>query len=135
MTQTFTVKMDPRVKTPPAALGRQFELSRQVCVLMQQGWDALAQIRAFRANHPSAELDAKAAAIAGEGGGRRGGRGGGGATENLSRLNGELAGVLGVLDSADAAPTTQAAAAVADLARATAAQLKAWKDLTANVAK
>ena len=135
MTQTFTVKMDPRVKTPAPALARQFELSRQVCVLMQQGWDALAAIRAFRANHPSAELDAKAAAIAGEGGGRRGGRGGGGTTENLSRLNGELVGVLGVLDSADAAPTTQAAAAVADLARATAAQLKAWKDLTADVAK
>jgi photosystem II stability/assembly factor-like uncharacterized protein len=136
MSQTFIVKMDPRVKTPPAALTRQFELSQQVCTLLRQGSDALAEIRAFRASHQEAELDAKAAAIAGEGGGgRRGSRGGGASTENLSRLNGELAAVLAVLDSADAAPTTQAAAAVTDLARATAAQLKAWKDLTANVAK
>jgi hypothetical protein len=39
------------------------------------------------------------------------------------------------LESADAAPTTQASAAVADLARATAAQLNAWKALKTNVAK
>ena len=135
LTQTFTVKMDPRVRTAPPGLARQFELSRQVSELMQQGWDALAEIRTFRASHPDTELDTKAAAIAGEGGGgRRGGRGGGD-VENLSRLNGELSGLLAVLDSADAAPTTQAAAAVADLARATAAQLKAWKELNANVAK
>jgi hypothetical protein len=103
---------------------------------MRQGSAALAEIRAFRASHKDGDLEAKAAAIAGEGGGgRRGGLGGGGATENLSRLNGELAGLLAILDSADAAPTTQAAAAVTDLARATAAQLRAWKDLTANVAK
>jgi photosystem II stability/assembly factor-like uncharacterized protein len=134
LTQTFVVKMDPRVKTAPAGLARQFELSRQVCELMRQGAEAVSEIRAFRASHRDTDLDAKAAAIAGEGGGGRRGRGGAGA-ENLSRLNGELAGVLAVLDSADAAPTTQAASAVADLARATNAQLKAWKDLTANVAK
>jgi hypothetical protein len=132
----FVVKMDPRVKTSPAGLARQFELSRQVCDLIQQGADAMEEIRKFRAGHPSAELDAKAAAIAGEGGvGRRGGRGGGSGTQTLSRLNGELAGVLAILDSADTAPTVQAAAAVADLARATAAQMTAWKELTANVAK
>jgi photosystem II stability/assembly factor-like uncharacterized protein len=138
MTQTLTVKMDPRVKTPPPALARQFELSRQVCGLMQQGWDALAEIRVFRASHPNQDSDGKAAAIAGEGesgGGRRGGRGGVTAPENLTRLNGELVGVLAVLESADAAPTTQAAAAVGDLARATTAQLNAWKELRANVAK
>jgi photosystem II stability/assembly factor-like uncharacterized protein len=138
LTQTFTVKMDPRVKTPPAGLSRQFELSRQVCTLMQQGWDAIAEIRAFRAklNDPSSDLDKRAAAIEGSGGGgRRGGRGGGGDTENLSRLNGELSGVLAVLDSADAAPTTQATAAVADLARATAAQWNAWKEVKASAGK
>jgi photosystem II stability/assembly factor-like uncharacterized protein len=135
LTQTFTVKMDPRVKAAAPALSRQFELSRQVCELMQQGWDALSEIRTFRASHPNTDLETKAAAIAGEGGGgRRGGRGGGD-VENLSRLNGELVGVLAVLESADAAPTSQAAAAVADLARATTAQLKAWKELSANVTK
>jgi hypothetical protein len=136
MTETLLVKMDPRVKTPPAGLARQFELSRQVCGLMQQGWETLAEIRAFRAAHPDTELDRKAAAIAGGGGGgRRGGRGGTGEADNLMRIDGELAGVLAVLDSADAAPTTQAAAAVSDLARAMSAQLKAWKELSGNAAK
>jgi photosystem II stability/assembly factor-like uncharacterized protein len=136
LSQTFVVKMDPRVRTPPAGLARQFELSRQVCELMRRGAEAQSAIRVFRASHKDADLDARAAAIAGEvGGGRRGGRGGVAGSENLSRLNGELAAVLTVLDSADAAPTTQASAAVADLTRAMAVQLKAWKDLTANVAK
>jgi hypothetical protein len=138
MTQTFAVKMDPRVKTAAAGLTSQFQLSRQVCELMQLGWGAMAEIAEFRhkLNDPASEMDRRAAAIQGAGGGgRRGGRGGGAETENLMRLNGELVSLLGVLDSADAAPTSQAAAAVADLARATAAQLKAWKELTASAAK
>ncbi len=138
MTQTFAVKMDPRVKTAAAGLTSQFQLSRQVCELMQLGWGAMAEIAEFRRklNDPASELDRRAAAIQGAGGGgRRGGRGGGAETENLTRLNGELVALLGVLDSADAAPTSQAATALADLARATAAQLKAWKELTASAAK
>jgi photosystem II stability/assembly factor-like uncharacterized protein len=137
MTQTLVVKMDPRVKTPAAGLARQFDLSRQVCELMQQGWDAIAEIREFRRklNDPASEADRRAAAIQGSGGGGRRGRGGAGEPENLTRLNGELVAVLGVLDSADAAPTSQAAAAVADLARATAAQLRAWKELAASAGK
>ena len=136
VTQPLLVKMDPRVKTPPAALARQFELSRQVCELMQQGWDALSEIKAFRVKNPTGDLNQRAAAIEGTGGGgRRGGRGGGATPENLSRLNGELVAVLNILESADAAPTSQAAAAVADLSRVTAAQLIAWKELRASAGK
>jgi hypothetical protein len=138
MTQTFTVKMDPRVKTPVAGLEKQFELSRKVCELMEQGWAAMSEIRKFRANLADANSDAARRALAIEGaggGGRRGGRGGSGDTENLMRLNGELVTLLGVLDSADAAPTSQATSAVADLARATAAQLQAWKELATGAGK
>jgi photosystem II stability/assembly factor-like uncharacterized protein len=136
-TQTFTVKMDPRIKTPAAGLAKQFELASKVCNMMRQDIDALTEVKAFRAklkqgpqSPATAELDRKAAALEGTGGGGR--RGGGGSTENFTRLNGELAGVLSILDSADAAPTTQATASVADLSRVLAAQLSAWNELRAS---
>jgi hypothetical protein len=125
MTQTFVIKMDPRVKTPAAALARQFELSSKVCDMMRQDMEALNEVKNFRTTHKDPSLDQKAAALEGTGGGGR--RGGG--NENLTRLNGELAGLLAVLNSADAAPTSQAVAAVADLSRALAAQITAWHEL------
>ncbi|HEY6210410.1 MAG TPA: hypothetical protein VIW28_15220, partial [Gemmatimonadales bacterium] len=53
--------------------------------------------------------------------------------ENLSRLNGELVSLYGVVEGADAAPTTQAVAAVGELEQALAAQLETWRALRERV--
>jgi hypothetical protein len=111
-TQPLTVKMDPRVKTPPAGLQQQFTLSTKVTDMMHRDYEALQEVKDLRAKHP--ELEQDAAALAGSGGGRFG-RGASG--ESLSKLNGDLAAVLAVLQGADAAPTTQAVKAVSELER------------------
>ena len=109
-TQPLTVKMDPRVKTPAAGLLQQFTLSTKVTDMMHRDYEALDEVKALRAKHP--ELEQEAAALEGSGGGRFGR---GAAGESLSKLNGDLASVLGVLQGADAAPTTLAVRAVTEL--------------------
>jgi len=127
-TEPLLVKMDPRVKTPAAGLVQQFRLATKVANMMRQDSDALAQVRAMltRMKGKDAELEAKLAALAGSGLGRRT-RGGG--SESFTRLNGELAQVLAVLDGSDDTPTTQAVAAVAELEAALNAQLAEWHGL------
>ncbi len=73
-TQPLTVKMDPRVKTPPAGLKQQFDLAMKVVELMS------------RTKSP-----------------------------DKARLNGELSRVLEAIEGADAAPTPQMVAAVAEV--------------------
>ena len=73
-TQPLTVKMDPRVKTAPAALKQQFDLAMKVVEMMS------------RTKSP-----------------------------DKARVNGELSRVLEAIEGADAAPTPQMAAAVAEL--------------------
>ena len=109
-TQPLTVKMDPRVKTPAAGLLQQFTLSTKVTDMMHRDYEALDEVKALRAKHP--DLEQEAAALEGSGGGRFGR---GAAGESLSKLNGDLASVLGVLQGAEAAPTTQAVRAVTEL--------------------
>ncbi|MDQ6676686.1 MAG: glycoside hydrolase [Acidobacteriota bacterium] len=130
-TQPLPVKMDPRVKTPAAGLARQFQLATKVSGMMRQDADALREVRATltRLKGTNAELEAKLAALAGSGAGRRT-RGGG--SESLTRLNGELAQVLAILDGSDDTPTTQAIAAVAELESALNSQLAEWRELQAR---
>jgi photosystem II stability/assembly factor-like uncharacterized protein len=73
-TQPLTLKMDPRIKTPPAGLKQQFDLAMKVVEMMSR----------------SKSLD-------------------------KTRVNGELSRVLEAIEGADAAPTPQMVAAVADL--------------------
>ena len=47
--QPLTVKMDPRVKTPPAGLKQQFDLSVQCWYGIRQARQALQEVRAWRA--------------------------------------------------------------------------------------
>lgn len=53
----------------------------------------------------------------------------GGTAENLVTLNGELATILDTVEGADAEPTTQVAAAAADLERALAVILARWSEI------
>jgi hypothetical protein len=143
LAQPLMVRMDPRVKTTTAELRQQFATATRLVGLLRQDFDALQQLRVLRAqlraarerggaggvgvSDAIASLDMKAAALEGAGGGR-GGRGGGSAT-TFAALNGELAALYGIVENADAAPTPQALAAVADRERALGALLGEWNAL------
>jgi hypothetical protein len=83
-------------------------------------------IRDRQQNGALGALDQELAALEGVGGGR--GRGGE-SSASLTRLNGELAQILEIIDGSERAPTTQAAAAAAELTRSTAEALAKWKAL------
>jgi photosystem II stability/assembly factor-like uncharacterized protein len=144
----LTVKIDPRVKTPPAALRQQFELSLEAYDGMNKSFDALADVRKLRARIKEvreragtganadalAALDQKLAAIGeGGGGGRGGGRGGANSGEtNLAQVNSALESLLDTLQSADMQPTTQAIAASVELQRQLAELLARWSAIKSN---
>ncbi|MGA7289859.1 MAG: hypothetical protein WBX02_17275, partial [Terriglobales bacterium] len=139
--KTLDVKMDPRVKTTPADLRRQFELDRKIAGALHQDYEALQQLRSLRAqiktltSTPDAiqkaatDLQAKATTIEGEGGGY-------GARflttpegRTLSRLNSGFGALVSALDTADAAPTTQQVEMFGELNKALEEQLSALADL------
>jgi len=104
LTQPLTIRMDPRVRATPAALAQQFAAARRLTAAMQRDYDALQAVRALRAKTPASDsLD-----------------------QGLTRLNGQLAGLLDLIDGVDAAPTTQAARAVAMLEARLTALLARW---------
>ncbi len=101
VSQPLTVKMDPRVKTSPLGLQQQFTLSMRV-------YDAIAKVRSA--------LDSARQRKTTTGGAAADGR-----ERDLTALLGQLASMYGVLQGADAAPTTQAVAACEALLKQVAA--------------
>jgi len=49
-TQPLVVKMDPRIKTPPADLRKQFEMQSGSVEGMNESFEALSQVRSVRAH-------------------------------------------------------------------------------------
>jgi hypothetical protein len=138
-TQPLTVKMDPRVKTAPAALAQQFALSMQVYDALERDGGMLQEARSVRAQLQDLKakakgnlaaaitaLDAKAAAVAGSGGGFFGA---GDGAETLARLNGNLAQLLDMLQDADVAPTRVVAAAVNERINVLGPLLLRWHEI------
>jgi hypothetical protein len=142
-TQPLEIRMDPRVKTSADGLREHFELDRAIANSLHRDYEALQHVRSLRnqlkaiqGKNPSSEIkktidaiEAKAAMIEGEEGGygmrflsTPEGR-------TLARLNAGYGTVLSGLDTADAPPTTQQTAMVADLDKALAEQLDAWAQL------
>ena len=139
--QTFSVRMDPRVKTPAAAMLQQYTLSLALYDASFESVARGAQARALRAQiadrrgKASGEvvaiaeaLERKLAELAGpDPAGGRGGRGGGGfggppgggrggaggapAAESFGSISGQFLPVMNILQDADEVPTTQAVAA------------------------
>jgi photosystem II stability/assembly factor-like uncharacterized protein len=151
-TQTLSVKMDPRVKTPLPALQQQHDLSlsaytqRAGCL---KDFNKVDRLRtALRALLPDATgplktqleaIDSKAASLEGAPGGRsrRGAPVSGGKRQpGFSQLQNTFATLFGLLQAADMPPTTQAVAAMeeatasARTAKATLSELE-QKDLPA----
>jgi hypothetical protein len=133
-TQPLTVKMDPRVKTPPAGLLQQFTLATRVTGMLHQDFHALQEIRELRPKlaQQSPELGKEAAAL--EGGSRRppGDEDEDEDSGGLTKLNNDLNTVLGVIEGADATPTTQAAATVGELERRLQSLLAKSRELKAK---
>jgi hypothetical protein len=142
ITQTLTVKMDPRVKTPLSGLTEQFTLSKQLYSGAVEAQAVLQQLREMRAqikqlqeragqgtvSQALAAFDQKAAALEGTTGFGFGG-GGGGTPDTLAAMGGALSSLMGLLQGADVAPTSQLAAAVADRLQALAKVMERWNAL------
>jgi len=143
-TRPLVVKMDPRINTSLAVLGKQFEMESGSVEGMNQSYEALAQVRSVRTQLKEraakatqggladaiAALDRKAAQL--EGAAQSSFYGlppSGKAPENLSTLNQHFSGLLAVADSADSAPTTQAEALYKELKESEGALLSQWKKI------
>ncbi|MEO7104520.1 MAG: glycoside hydrolase [Gemmatimonadaceae bacterium] len=121
-TQPLVVKMDPRVRATPADLQQQFALSIRVAAMIERDFTAIAESRALHVQLDSAKsrttnpktrsaidsLDARINALA------------------VTRLNGQLSGLLGTIDDVDARPTTQATAAVTTMQHALDEAIAEW---------
>ncbi|HLZ92541.1 MAG TPA: hypothetical protein VKQ28_12570 [Candidatus Acidoferrum sp.] len=142
-TQPLTVRIDPRIKTSDADLRKQFEMEAGIVEGMNETFQALQQVRALRpqltnraakVKGPLADsltaLDKLAAELEGASQGAFFGvPPSGKRPENLSTLNQHFGQLLGVVDSADAAPTTQASAAYLELEDSLGKVLAQWKKL------
>jgi hypothetical protein len=130
--------MDPRVKTPQAALQQQFQLSKELyddalklTADIEQANAIRRQLKSLRerAQDGTAEaIDAfskKLDAVAGSEAPRRGR--GGAQAPSLSTLRGTLLMLMGTLNEADVAPTSQLVAAVTDTQKKVPAALESWQ--------
>jgi hypothetical protein len=106
--QPLTVTMDPRVPVSPQDLEKQFLLESRLAKGISDANQAATEVHASRAAGKIDEATERKFA----GGGRRGGgeAGGGGGDRHVTfdQISGTLAQLLTVVDSADAAPTSQA---------------------------
>jgi photosystem II stability/assembly factor-like uncharacterized protein len=143
-TQPLAVRMDPRITTSLGDLRKQFEMESGSVEGMNQSYETLMQVRSVRAQLKERSLKAGkshlADSIAGldkqcaemEGATQSSFYGlppGRKQPENLSTLQQHFSGILGVADSADAAPTTQAAALYKELKESLETLLSQWKKI------
>jgi photosystem II stability/assembly factor-like uncharacterized protein len=150
--QPLTVKMDPRVKTPAEGLKQLFALSlscyqgmgaaRAIVTQIQKLQAQTRQVRERAGQGPLADaltaLDRKATALQGSaqgGRGMRGARGGGSREASLAGVQAELGGLLGLLQRADATPTTQAVAAIGEARDKLQEMQKRWDEVKKEVQK
>ncbi len=136
-TQPLTLKMDPRVKTPPLGLAHQFTLSKRLYDRILDAQKALEDLRAMKTQiagqsgrgdaQAQAALQAKLTAIEGQGGGGRGGAADG--PDTLTSVIGGMNQLMGLLQGADATPTTQLVQAVATREAALTKLLAQWTAL------
>jgi photosystem II stability/assembly factor-like uncharacterized protein len=147
-TQPITLRLDPRVKTPPAALAQLASLTREMYNGAAAARDAYEQARALSAKLESAGGDDAAAfkhevdSLAppapaggrggrGFGGGGGGGRGRGGAPEvqNLETVMTSQMAAAMAMQAAEVAPTASQVAAVTKARTDAAGVMKRWTTL------
>jgi hypothetical protein len=121
----FNVVMDPRVKATPHDLAIQLALATKLSQALEKANQTMREIHEARAtDHVSAETEKKLIGVR---------RGGGEEDDSasqltLNRVAGNLSQLLSVVDSADAAPTTQAAKAAEQTISQLEALLQQWAE-------
>ena len=137
-TAPLTVKMDPRVKTPPAGLEQQFQMETRLASMMTQAAEAVLQARS--AGEQLHKLTAQASAPAKNaitafenklnGVLGKSGESSAAATElTLTRVNSDVASLYGDVGRADAAPTVAYTNAMAETERNFATVMQRWNAL------
>jgi photosystem II stability/assembly factor-like uncharacterized protein len=147
--QPLTLRLDPRVKTPDAALARLHEMSLALYDGILESQKALQELRALRARIKVAQefagktgqpaevleaialFDKKAAEIEGRMGGPQApaGAGAAGAPDSLASIGLTLNSLMSTLQASETAPTTQLAAAVAERLKALRTLLEKYESL------
>ncbi|HUI41805.1 MAG TPA: glycoside hydrolase [Terriglobia bacterium] len=138
-TEPLVVKMDPRVKTPPAGLEQQFNMERRLAAMLAGSYDAAAEARSLGEQLEKLSKQATGTvsdSIAGlqkkmtEVVGRPGGFFAPPSPEvTLARVGGEVGGLYGPVGGADAAPTATQAAAMAEVERDYSDVMRRWSAL------
>jgi photosystem II stability/assembly factor-like uncharacterized protein len=136
--QPLKVNMDPRVKTPTTDLQEQYRLSKQVyddamklSTEINKANELRAQLKDRKEHAQGATAEAidafskKLDEVAGEGGRRRGR--GAAPGESLGSVRGQLLMVMGILQDADVAPTTQTVAAISEVQKKVPGSLQTWQ--------
>ena len=145
--QALTIKMDPRVKTPQDALVRQFELASKISARQAQVSEALQQIAELQKqlgarkkevseksdvaktlDELNQKLEAMVAADSDGGFGLYGLALPRKEADSLAKVASALNGLLSIVESADAAPTTDAVAAHEKWDKAAEVSLARWAD-------
>jgi len=139
--QPLVVKMDPRITTSLADLRKQFEMQSGAVGGMNESYEMLTQVKTVRAQLKERAAKAGKGALADavsaldkqaselEGAAQSSFFGpppGAKQPENFSTLNQHFGNILAVADSADAAPTTQAAAVYKELEDALEKLISRW---------
>jgi photosystem II stability/assembly factor-like uncharacterized protein len=139
LTQTFQVKMDPRVATARAGLEAQFDLETKIIDGMNASFASLQEVDSVRKQlkdlserAPKGPVTDSIAALDNEAAGLEGARarffGQQTGKPGLARLNGEFAILLGYVDSADTAPTQAAKDALPPLEVSLGDLQKSWDE-------
>ncbi len=139
LSQTFEVKMDPRVHTSAMGLAAQFKLASEICEGMDASYAALQEVRSVKSQLEKlagqsqkgplgdaiTSLDAKVAAFEGSSpaGAPRTKR------DSFAKLNGQLLQLLGIVDRADHAPTEAASQAARKVQDSLDAAGKGWNEV------
>jgi hypothetical protein len=134
----LTVKMDPRVKTPPAGLEQQFSLEMRLASELTRSTDAVKEARSVfdqlqkfgsKPNGPAADslkaLQTKVGALLGKGGKPSGGP----PQATLATESGNVGTLYGSIGQSDAAPTDAQIAAASDVERKLSPLLLQWETI------
>jgi photosystem II stability/assembly factor-like uncharacterized protein len=142
--QPLVVKMDPRITTSLADLRKQFEMQSGAVEGMNESYEMLTQVKTVRAQLKERAAKAGKGALADavsaldkqaselEGAAQSSFFGlppGAKQTENFSTSNQHFGNILAVADTADAAPTTQAAAVYKELEDALEKLVSRWTEI------
>jgi hypothetical protein len=138
--QSFVVKMDPRVKMTPAEIQQQFDLSMRMAQITWDAAPAVAEFRRYREGLKERISKGGPAGLVSELNALDSSATSFETTNNLARLNSQAASLVDLFESADMPPTAQGIAAANDLATQSTGILAAWTrfratDLTSINAK